>query len=87
MAAVLSFRRARVDSANGVWWANTAWCAMAPRSSRSEFVMVPDGFEADTRSCCMTLGKAARQRMAGAVVSGGNQTPPVPVPEASQLPM
>jgi len=85
-AAVLSLSRALVDSVMGVAAANTTWWAIAPNSSRLELVIVPVGLLVETNCWQILAKKGSRQSMAGWWLLGGNQTPPMPSPEASQLP-
>jgi hypothetical protein len=69
---------------------------MVPASSRSEFVMVPVGFDQLTSFVAMPGGKRARHRIGASVLApepglvnsgdGGNATPPMPLPEASAVP-
>lgn len=75
-------------------FARASRCRSPPASSRSEFVMLPEGLESVTSRDVMSCGHAWRQTSGalglyptrGARPAPGNQIPPAPAPDASWCP-
>ena len=85
-AATLSERVAEVISRQSTVAVSMSWWVTTAASSKSEMLMEPPGLEAETSRAERAAGKRRRQR-SGACWAPGNQTPPMPTPEASQAPV
>jgi hypothetical protein len=73
--------------AGPMWASSTVSCSNTPAISRSEFVIVPPGFESETTESVTSLGHWTRHTIGWSSRWPPNQTPPAPQALASQYPM